>query len=74
MAANSRACQAPAGGQHRDPDLLATVVQVRRHDDHLGAGPRGHRAAPVGLMAADFPRLKEKVFERYPMMRSTASR
>src|SRR5438477_1109978 len=27
---------------------------------------------PVGLMAADFPRLKEKVFERYPMMRSTA--
>src|SRR5437899_4281131 len=26
---------------------------------------------PVGLMAADFPRLKEKVFERYPMMRST---
>ena len=28
---------------------------------------------PVGLMAADFPRLKEKVFERYPMMRSTAA-
>ena len=27
---------------------------------------------PVGLMAADFPMLKEKVFERYPMMRSTA--
>lgn len=27
---------------------------------------------PVGLMAADFPRLKERVFERYPMMRSTA--
>jgi hypothetical protein len=27
---------------------------------------------PVGLMAADFPLLKEKVFERYPMMRSTA--
>jgi hypothetical protein len=27
---------------------------------------------PVGLMAADFPRLREKVFERYPMMRSTA--
>jgi hypothetical protein len=27
---------------------------------------------PVGLMAADFPALKEKVFERYPMMRSTA--
>ena len=27
---------------------------------------------PVGLMAADFPTLKEKVFERYPMMRSTA--
>jgi hypothetical protein len=23
-------------------------------------------------MAADFPRLKDKVFERYPMMRSTA--
>jgi hypothetical protein len=27
---------------------------------------------PVGLMAADFPTLREKVFERYPMMRSTA--
>jgi N-acyl amino acid synthase FeeM len=27
---------------------------------------------PVGLMAADFPALKEKVFERYPMMCSTA--
>jgi hypothetical protein len=27
---------------------------------------------PVGLMAADFPKLKEKVFERFPMMRSTA--
>src|SRR5712671_1380284 len=27
---------------------------------------------PVGLMAADFPVLKEKVFGRYPMMRSTA--
>jgi len=26
----------------------------------------------VGLMAADFPALKEKVFARYPMMRSTA--
>ena len=27
---------------------------------------------PVGLMAADFPALRGKVFERYPMMRSTA--
>src|SRR5215207_1071206 len=27
---------------------------------------------PVGLMAADFPAMKERVFERYPMMRSTA--
>jgi hypothetical protein len=27
---------------------------------------------PVGLMAADFPALKEKVFERYPVMCSTA--
>jgi hypothetical protein len=27
---------------------------------------------PVGLMAADFQTLREKVFERYPMMRSTA--
>ncbi len=27
---------------------------------------------PVGLMAADFPTLHEKVFARYPMMRSTA--
>lgn len=27
---------------------------------------------PVGLMAADFRALKEKVFQRYPMMRSTA--
>jgi hypothetical protein len=27
---------------------------------------------PVGLMAADFPAMKEKVFERYPIMRSTA--
>jgi len=27
---------------------------------------------PVGLMAADFPALKEKVFERYPIMCSTA--
>lgn len=27
---------------------------------------------PVGLMAADFPSLREKVFDRYPMMRSTA--
>ena len=27
---------------------------------------------PVGLMAADFPTMREKVFERYPMMRSTA--
>lgn len=27
---------------------------------------------PVGLMAADFPTLKDKVFDRYPMMRSTA--
>jgi hypothetical protein len=27
---------------------------------------------PVGLMAADFPALHEKVFIRYPMMRSTA--
>ncbi|MGJ4927025.1 N-acyl amino acid synthase FeeM domain-containing protein [Bradyrhizobium sp. HKCCYLS2038] len=27
---------------------------------------------PVGLMAADFPQMREKVFERYPMMRSTA--
>ena len=27
---------------------------------------------PVGLMAADFPAMREKVFERYPMMRSTA--
>jgi hypothetical protein len=27
---------------------------------------------PVGLMAANFPALREKVFERYPMMRSTA--
>lgn len=27
---------------------------------------------PVGLMAADFPRLKEKVFTRYPILRSTA--
>jgi N-acyl amino acid synthase FeeM len=27
---------------------------------------------PVGLMAADFPAMREKVFGRYPMMRSTA--
>jgi len=27
---------------------------------------------PVGLMAANFPALREKVFERYPMMRSSA--
>jgi hypothetical protein len=27
---------------------------------------------PCGLMSADFQTLKEKVFERYPMMRSTA--
>ena len=27
---------------------------------------------PVGLMAANFQTLREKVFERYPMMRSTA--
>ena len=27
---------------------------------------------PVGLMAANFPALRDKVFERYPMMRSTA--
>src|SRR5882724_8279806 len=27
---------------------------------------------PVGLMAADFPSQREKVFKRYPMMRSTA--
>jgi hypothetical protein len=27
---------------------------------------------PVGLMAADFPTLRERVFARYPMMRSTA--
>lgn len=27
---------------------------------------------PVGLMAANFPALREKVFERYPVMRSTA--
>jgi hypothetical protein len=27
---------------------------------------------PVGLMAADFRRMRKKVFERYPMMRSTA--
>ncbi len=27
---------------------------------------------PVALMAADFPTMKEKVFSRYPMMRSTA--
>jgi hypothetical protein len=27
---------------------------------------------PVGLMAADFPAMHEKVFMRYPMMRSTA--
>jgi hypothetical protein len=27
---------------------------------------------PVGLMAADFPGMREKVFQRYPMMRSTA--
>jgi hypothetical protein len=27
---------------------------------------------PVGLMAADFPKLHEKVFERYPYMRSSA--
>ncbi len=27
---------------------------------------------PVGLMAADFPAKRAKVFERYPMMRSTA--
>ena len=27
---------------------------------------------PVGLMAADFPGMREKVFHRYPMMRSTA--
>lgn len=27
---------------------------------------------PVGLMAADFPALRDRVFERYPMMRSTA--
>jgi hypothetical protein len=27
---------------------------------------------PVGLMAADFPAMREKVFRRYPIMRSTA--
>lgn len=27
---------------------------------------------PVGLMAADFPAMRDKVFERYPHMRSTA--
>ena len=27
---------------------------------------------PVGLMAADFPAMREKVFQRHPMMRSTA--
>jgi hypothetical protein len=27
---------------------------------------------PVGLMAANFPAMREKVFKRYPMMRSTA--
>ena len=27
---------------------------------------------PVGLMAANFPAMREKVFERYPMMRSNA--
>jgi N-acyl amino acid synthase FeeM len=27
---------------------------------------------PVGLMAADFPSFRKKVFERYPFMRSTA--
>jgi hypothetical protein len=29
-------------------------------------------AKPFGLMAADFPALHEKVFQRYPIMRSTA--
>ena len=29
-------------------------------------------ARPFGLMAADFPALHERVFERYPIMRSTA--
>jgi len=29
-------------------------------------------AKPFGLMAADFPALHERVFERYPIMRSTA--
>jgi hypothetical protein len=27
---------------------------------------------PFGLMAADFPTFRKKVFERYPIMRSTA--
>ena len=27
---------------------------------------------PVGLMAANFPAMRDKVFERYPIMRSTA--
>lgn len=27
---------------------------------------------PVGLMAANFPAMREKVFQRYPMLRSTA--
>lgn len=27
---------------------------------------------PVGLMAADFPTMRDKVFDRYPMMRSSA--
>jgi hypothetical protein len=27
---------------------------------------------PVGLMAANFPSMRERVFQRYPMMRSTA--
>lgn len=29
-------------------------------------------ARPFGLMAADFPAMHERVFERYPIMRSTA--
>ena len=62
----SRACDRPC----RAPGVLSPRLPARDRSPSRACFPG--LLKPVGLMAANFPAMREKVFERYPMMRSTA--
>src|SRR5882672_1148283 len=70
-----QSCSAEAFGEILMPrlDRGGVIVDPARFvADPAKAGRLPGLLKPVGLMAADFPAMRNRVFARYPMMRSTA--